>query len=297
MNAIETWHSAWSTTFPHRVVPQAEEWFPGLLLRCDLANHWTSKTAMALITHGRPRAALTATPTLAVVPLWMSAVLAECLALPLEGLLATTYHRELMRLYAPLVPHWKQLNATCVFRVCPECVTQDHLLTRLLVLPHIHACPQHHVALLRVCQCGHALSAFSRGTQPFLCKHCGLEWAKLARLPASDEQMRKEQEVLTWFAFFLTEGTPELLARALHLVRSTMRKRKMTSVLSLDGTMRYVERHHVQSISLGYVVDLLMSLGLAPDDVRGYDGPLPWWSRQFSSLGASAILPMEQERD
>jgi hypothetical protein len=103
--------------------------------------------------------------------------------------------------------------------------------------------------------------------------------------------------VLAWFAFFLTEGTPELLARALHLVRSTMRKRKMTSVMSLDGRMRYAERHHVQSISLGYLVDLLMSFGFVPDDVLGYDGSLPWWSRQFSSLGASASLPMEQERD
>ncbi len=44
MQTLPLGDPAWFTTFPHRVRPIADEWLPGLLLRCDEANAWNSGT-------------------------------------------------------------------------------------------------------------------------------------------------------------------------------------------------------------------------------------------------------------
>lgn len=41
--------STWQGTFPHLVSPLADEWLPGLLLRCDQANGWNSGIAQSFI--------------------------------------------------------------------------------------------------------------------------------------------------------------------------------------------------------------------------------------------------------
>jgi hypothetical protein len=51
MQPIHLYDSAWSSTFPHLVAPQPDEWFRGLLLRCDEVNHWGSRTTMTYLLH------------------------------------------------------------------------------------------------------------------------------------------------------------------------------------------------------------------------------------------------------
>ncbi len=51
MQSIHIYESAWLTPFPHLVAPLHDEWFPGLLLRCDEVNRWSSGTTKAHLLH------------------------------------------------------------------------------------------------------------------------------------------------------------------------------------------------------------------------------------------------------
>lgn len=51
INRVRLTQPAWHLTFPHRVVPMPDEWLPGVMLRCDEANHWGSETTFSQILH------------------------------------------------------------------------------------------------------------------------------------------------------------------------------------------------------------------------------------------------------
>ncbi len=44
MQRLSPGNPEWFSTLPQRVSPLADEWLPGLLLRCDEANEWSSGT-------------------------------------------------------------------------------------------------------------------------------------------------------------------------------------------------------------------------------------------------------------
>lgn len=93
----------WNVTFPHLVTPLQDEWLPGLLLRCDAANHWESGMATTHLFRSTSRSLLRGRkgkPNWIVVPLSALEYMAQVLAIPVSTLLATTYQKELMRLYA-----------------------------------------------------------------------------------------------------------------------------------------------------------------------------------------------------
>ena len=58
----------WFATFPHRVSPIADEWLPGLLLRCDEANDWTSGTTFRHLREHAQLERLGSGPQLIVMP-------------------------------------------------------------------------------------------------------------------------------------------------------------------------------------------------------------------------------------
>jgi len=87
-----------------------------------------------------------------------------------------------------------------------------------------------------------------------------------------------ELKLLSLYAFFFVKGTPTILAKAQQLVRERMRKKKVDHVKCFDGNMKYVECYDAKRMSLGYLVELLISLDLSPHDVTAFEGILPWWS-------------------
>jgi len=148
---------AWQTTFPFLVAPMQDEWLTGLLLRCDEANHWGSGMTLAHLFRMDEK------PTQQHLSLIVAAgvkldYLAAALAVPLRSIRATTYQAELARLYAVADPQVALLSPTSFsFRLCPTCVAEERRLSRILVLPHITACPHHRVTLVSTCLCGTAL--------------------------------------------------------------------------------------------------------------------------------------------
>jgi hypothetical protein len=247
---------AWQNTFPHRVSPLHDEWLPGLLLRCDEANHWGCRTTLTYLLARGPekfhRCWRTETPNLIIL---QSAALnlnplAQRLSLPTDVLIATTYHMELVRLYDPLQPHPRFLGETKAFHLCPACVAEARLLRRALILPHVTLCPQHHFLFIKQCRCGTSLGLFHRQARPFACHLCGGDWANLPRIEAHPSQVVAEQRFLAWYAFFFSQGMPQVMRLAMRLADK----------LPVNATLK--------RLPLGELVALLVQRGHSPQNVQ-----------------------------
>jgi hypothetical protein len=274
---------AWQTTFPFLVAPMQDEWLPGLLLRCDEANHWGSGMTLAHLFR------MDAKPTPQHLSLIVASgvkldYLAAALAVPLRSIRATTYQAELARLYGVADPQLALLSPTAFsFRLCPTCVAEERRLSRTLVLPHITACPHHRITLVTTCLCGTALRPFHRQAPPFACPKCRLDWAELPCQEADAERIEKEEKLLSYYEFFLTKGTPEILASALRLMYDSVVEKGEIRVPLPDEPPQASPRgtSYQRTSSLGYLVHTLGQLDLSPRDILMYTGPLPWRSMKW----------------
>ncbi len=274
---------AWQTTFPFLVEPRENEWLTGLLLHCDEVNHWGSGTTLTHICHMNEKTAKSS-PTLIVASGLELSALADALAVPHESIVATTYQAELARIYGVADPHALLLSTSFSFRLCPACVAEDRLLTRTLVLPHITICPRHQIVLVNLCLCGTALRPFHWRARPFRCFKCGLSWAELPRNKADYTRIEIEEQLLSYYQFFWTYGTPEVLASTQRLVYdSVVEKGAIRAPLS-DNVSQSASlgRSYRRTSSLGYLVHLLWQLDLTPGDILVYAGPLPWRSAKWT---------------
>jgi hypothetical protein len=273
----------WQRTFPHLVAPLRNEWLAGLLLRCDEMNLWRSGTTVTHLLREVSKEQVVSLDLLNLIIPSSSLpleYLARLLALEARAITATTYLAELTRFYDTPHPHPMQLTSSLSFHVCPVCVASSRLLTRTLTLPHITVCPEHQMLLVDTCQCGTALRLFQRRTPPFLCPTCGADWAKLPQLQADPERRELEQQFLSLYEFFLTRGTPEILAGALRLIYDSVVERGEIRVALLDGEARYPHdgRSYQRTTSLGHLVYSLVQLHLSPRDILVYASSLPWRS-------------------
>ncbi len=215
-------------------MPLTDEWLPGLLLRCDEVNHWESRTTLTILLAPGPekfhRCWRTENPYLVLIqPFSLNlAYLAQRLSVPTTTLLATTYQRELLRLYSSEKPHPRLLGASFTFHLCPVCLSEARLLRRLLALPSITHCPVHQVKLLSQCPCGTSLLLFRASTRPFTCER---DWANLPQIKVDRSPMIREQKMLTWYEFFFSRETPSILRSALQLMTGSTRKRMPLSEL------------------------------------------------------------------
>jgi TniQ len=279
LQPIHIYDSAWSSTFRHLVAPQSDEWFPGLLLRCDEVNHWESGATMAhLIRSVKEYRSTRSRSNWVVVPLLVLELLSQLLALPTSSLLATTYQLELASLYDTPSPHATYLCRSFPFHLCPDCIVEGRLLKRTLILPHITCCPSHQVVLVGTCRCGMLLQLFPRQSLPFTCQKCCLDWTELPRITSKPERIALEQKLMSYYTFFFDNAKPTIIAKAQQLVRKSMKGKKVDRLKSFDGNYRYVELYDAKRISLGSLVELLVSLDLSLHDIVDYEGPLPWWS-------------------
>jgi hypothetical protein len=286
MHHIHIADPAWHTTFPFRVAPLPNEWIAGLLLRCDETNFWGSGTTLGHVLRSESkRAAMNDLSSIVPTVIDLEA-LAAALAVPLSAIIATTYLAELARLYDVAHLHAKLLSSSFIFHVCPACVAEERRLSRLLTLPHITHCPQHQISLVKLCQCGAPLRLFHRQARPFTCHKCGLDWKNLPRRHMDPERMQIEQQLLSYYDFFFTQGTPELLANTLRLIYdSVVEKGEIRVPLPDEDVQASPENRSSQrTTSLGYLVHTLWQLDLSPRDILVYAGPLPWRSIKWMTF-------------
>jgi hypothetical protein len=204
-----------------------------------------------------------------IPPLWLLEELSELLAISLQCLHETTYLPELTHMYKlSKLPHPTLLNSSYFFHFCPECA-RNHLLRRVLMLAHITCCPLHVLALCQRCPCGTLQRLFCRQAQPFTCHHCGLDWAHFPQVSVSPEEVALSNELLKWYEIFFARGTLMLFSCALKLIRRRFPEKGAGGVRLLDGKTRFALPDGRSPISLGHLVDWLVSLHLSPSDLTG----------------------------
>lgn len=286
---------AWQTTFPHRVAPLPDEWLTGLLLRCDEVNHWESGETFRYLLHSTAHPGFGPEASLLVVPFSLLECLTQFLMVSPKRLLATTYSAELARLYPSDEPHPKfllgpqynpenrlrrfrrgqrELSRKRKIHLCPACIAQTRIIKRTEALPHLQDCPIPHVAFQGRCSCGTPLSFFSRGTPPFTCPGCGLDWGEFPQISISPDRLTLERDLCALYEFFLLQGTDELKVAALRLARRQIKEHEsLQSKLSgrriIPGSIPILGQ-----LSLGYIVDILVSVGISPKNIAGAEASL-----------------------
>jgi TniQ len=287
MSQVTFTSAHWHACFPHVTEPYPDEWLAGLLLRCDEMNHYESGTTFRTLLRETIHPGLGPGSAFLVIPETMLEALARHLTVSQECLLATTYARELARLYTPLPTHagprprrgealssflgkrmGHRSSATREkFHICPVCIAQTRLLQRTVVLPHLKYCPTHHVAFSTHCLCGSPLFLDQRGQRPFTCFTCGESWARLPRLSPAPEVAIVQRDLRTLYAFFLVHGTSDLLRSALSLIRYSFRTHRSLTLELVSGRTCFVPTERLDFLALGDMVDLLVTLGISPDDI------------------------------
>lgn len=257
MNAIAFGDPVWQATFPHRVTPLYEEWFAGLLLRCDEANHWVSGTTWTYLKEVCGPAGSPVLPYLSVPTHQQVESIAELLALPPEEIRNTTYLPELTRYYGLLHPLPGDLRPSLTFRVCPACLAEDRFLKRTLALLYVLYCPWHEITLISICQCGAPLRLFDPQARPFTCRVCRRDWAELPSISPSPERIAVTRQILSCYEYFYYRGNPRLMKRALHAVVDAwqdeiIRERKFPPRRGGDQKNTYprLASNHVPSLGL-----------------------------------------------
>jgi len=259
-NIITITDPAWGTTFPHIITPREDEWLAGLLLRIDEVNGWESGETLGFLLGASYYSRLT-------TGFWrLQGVhlekLASRLALPLDAIIATTYQADLARLSDGEGQHPPLSSGRQLFQVCPLCVSEDRMLPRLLCLPGITHCPQHHIWLVERCRCGKPLLPCDRYARPFTCGDCEQAWANLPVVQADREHVTKDKTLLAYYQFFLSADAPTVFASALRLIADRqVPPRRRTRPRSDAGTL-----------SLHTVIGQLIELGLSPHDIEHSGG-------------------------
>ena len=257
----------WYQSFPLVVSPHTDEWFAGLLLRCDEANLWESGGTVAHVLQATQRAYQKKSANLVLPAFRVIGQLAECLALPMEQVLATTFHTELARCYGTGSPHAAQLNRDLPLRICPSCVCSARLLRRSLVLTHLHFCPAHQAAFVSSCHCGSRLKLFDASTSPFVCSECQTDWGSLPSSLVRSDQMEQEHKVWSFYQFFFDQGTPQILTKTVQYIRHKMKAEKIRQTKLLDGTTMQAEHYELRRHSLSYLVNVLVSLDIELSEI------------------------------
>lgn len=283
----------WSTTFPCRVLPYPNEWLVSVLLRCDEVNHWESGETFRSLLRATSHL-IGPKSSLLVVPMPVLERLAQPLMIPPECLLATTYATELARLYRHPEPNpglllgvqynpehgwWKPRSGqqeTVTERkthLCPACIAQTRTLRRTVKLPFLQYCPIHRVAFQDQCVCGSSLVFWVRGRPPFACARCGLDWGQWPQISVPPDREALEYAAAGLYEFFLSWGTEEVKAEAMLLARSLLKGRESLELKLSGRRLNRPTQRDLHSLSLGYAVDILVSVGISLNDITDNDIP------------------------
>jgi len=96
-----------------------------------------------------------------------------------------------------------------------------------------------------------------------------LDWARLPHIQPNPEEAILERNLWTLYEFLLVKGTNELKRAALSLVRQYVKVHQPSALKRLCGRPLVALTGDADQLSLGYVIDLLVSLGISPHDIMG----------------------------
>ena len=91
----------------------------------------------------------------------------------------------------------------------------------------------------------------------------------LSSLQVDPERLKSEQKLLSYYEFFFTEGTPDLLARTSRLIYDRILEKAEGRVPLFDeGAQKSADgRSDQETRSLGYLARALLQLDLSPRDL------------------------------
>jgi hypothetical protein len=79
--------------------------------------------------------------------------------------------------------------------------------------------------------------------------------------------MRLESDLWALYEVFLGQGTPELKASALSLIRQYLKTHQPLALKLMSGRTLFRFTADLNQLSLGYVIDLLVSMGISPKEI------------------------------
>ena len=79
--------------------------------------------------------------------------------------------------------------------------------------------------------------------------------------------MRLESALWDLYELFLGQGTPELKASALSLIRQYLKTHQPLALKLVSGRTLFGFTADLNQLSLGYVIDLLVSMGISPKEI------------------------------
>jgi len=79
--------------------------------------------------------------------------------------------------------------------------------------------------------------------------------------------MQRESDLWDLYELFLGQGTPELKASAFSLIRQHLKTHQPLALKLVSGRILLKFTADLNQLSLGYVLDLLVSMDLAPKEI------------------------------
>jgi hypothetical protein len=94
-----------------------------------------------------------------------------------------------------------------------------------------------------------------------------LDWGEFPHISISPSRVALERDLLALYELFLVQGTETLKTSALRLARSQVKEHaslhlKLSGRKLIPGTMNVLDQ-----LSLGHIVDILVSIGISPKDI------------------------------
>jgi hypothetical protein len=94
-----------------------------------------------------------------------------------------------------------------------------------------------------------------------------LHWAQWPQYTITSSRWKLEKDIFALYTFFLSKGTGGIRALALQLAQQQMSNHqslqlKLSGRKMIPGTI-----HMVDKLSLGYTVDILVSVGISAQDI------------------------------
>jgi len=97
---------------------------------------------------------------------------------------------------------------------------------------------------------------------PFTCFACGLDWGNLPQRQISPDRVEREQHLGFLYEYFLIEGTPRRMERAVDNLRIAEKEKSNLSWSEHPDVIPYRRK-----FSLGYLVERLVQAGISSRDI------------------------------
>ena len=159
-------------------------------------------------------------------------------------------------------------------------------------------CFEHQLHLVATCQCGASLRWITKGTKPFSCHVCGIDWGKLPTIPVSQELSHFQKTYLLYYMLFLTRNPAAgFIEHVLQIIGTKLRETFGKEVFWKKVEESEKLGKHKQNIheykaycSLSTLVSALMYFRISSQDVLASWSP--WRSSNPGNVYYYAVAEM-----